>query len=207
MIAPQLAPLCIGVVSELDPTVRGRVRVKLSHLPNVESDWCSVVTPMGGADRGLVMLPEKGDHVLVGFEHGDLMKGFVLGAVWNQTVTVPQAAGQPDENNERFIKSRSGHLLRFDDTPDGERIEIIDGTGQHRIVVDSVQNTITLESQRGTVNVLAPNGKVNVECKAASVKAESFTIEASTIDIKASGAISITADGTLTLKGATVNIN
>ncbi len=79
MLAQDVSQLSIGVVSELHPKLLGRVKVRFPHLNNTESDWCFVVSPMAGEERGLAMIPEVGDHVLVGFEQGSMERGFILG--------------------------------------------------------------------------------------------------------------------------------
>ncbi len=193
MIAEEVSSLAIGVVSELHPTILGRVKVRFPHLRQCESDWCPVVSPMGGPERGFVMSPEVGDHVLVGFEHGCTQRGFILGSIWNEEQKVPPADGKPKENNLRFIRSRAGHVIRLDDTKGKEKIEIIDGSGKHSIVMDMAKKRIVVTSDGGDISVNAKSGKVSVE--------------ATTISLKASGAINIEASQALTLKGQVVNIN
>ncbi len=207
MIAQELTHLCIGVVTKLHPSTLGRVRVKFPHLAETESDWCAVVTPMGGNSRGLMLIPEPGDHVLVGFEHGDPLRGFILGSIWNQKVPPPAGDGKAVENNHRFLKSRSGHILRFDDTQGKEQIELIDKSGKHRIVISTEKKKITVHCEQGDIEVQAPAGKVSVQSKEAHVKSDKVTVEAAHITLKSSGTITIEASGALTLKGATVNIN
>lgn len=193
MIASEVSHLVIGVVSQLHPSIAGQLRVRFPHLDQIESDWCSVVSPMGGPERGFVMLPEVGDHVVIGLEHGDPLRGFVLGAIWNQRQKIPPADGKPQENNWRFIRSRSGHVVRLDDTKGKEKIEIIDKSSQHRIVIDSTKNKIEVTTDNGDVSVHAPAGKV--------------AVQATDVSIKSSGTITIEASGAVTIKGTTVNIN
>lgn len=207
MIGQELTHLCIGVVTKLHPSILGRLRVKFPHLDDTESDWCSIVTPMAGNERGLMLIPEPGDHVLVGFEHGDPLRGFILGGIWNQRVKPPTADGKSEENNHRFIKSRSGHVIRLDDTKGKERIEIIDQSGDQSITVDCEKKKITVKSGAGDVDVLAPSGKVTVNSSEALVRANKVSVEATEITLKSQGTINIEASGALTLKGATVNIN
>ncbi len=191
----------VAIVDELDPQSLGRVRVLFPHLKMMKSDWCPIVMPMGGSGRGMVFMPEKGDHVVVALEHGDQLRGYVLGAIWNQTVKPPEADGKPKENNLRFIRSRSGHLIRFDDTKGKEKIEIIDKDDKHKIVIDSAQKKIQVESANGDVEVVAGSGNVSVK---SGGKVE---VQGATITMKSDGDLTVEAAGVLTLKGATVNIN
>ena len=75
----------VGVVTNNnDPDDMGRVRVKYPRsATDVESAWARVATPSAGNERGLLMLPVVGEEVLVGFEHGDTRRPFVLGSLFN----------------------------------------------------------------------------------------------------------------------------
>lgn len=191
----------LGVVSALHPQTPGRVRVKFPHLGMVESDWCPVVMPMGGPGRGVMWLPEKDDHVVVALEHGDPTRGYVLGAVWDAAQKPPPGDGKPAENNVRLVRSRSGHLVRLDDTPGKEKVEVIDKDGTRKLVLDSANKKVQVSSGSGDVEVTAGGGEVRVKASGA------VTVEGATVTVKASGALTVQAGGTLTLKGATVNIN
>ena len=178
MIAQATSTLVIGEVIELDPKTLGRCRVKFPHLMDTESDWCSVVSPMGGPDRGIVMLPEVGDHVLVGFEHDDPLHGFVLGSIWDRNQKIPAGDSQPQENNLRFIRSRSGHVVRLDDTPGKEKIEIIDKSMEQSVVIDSAAKTTRVTTKSGNISVQAVSGKVDVTASDITIKSSgSLTIE------------------------------
>lgn len=183
-----------GKVSSLeDPENIGRVRVKLWHLGEKETYWARLATLMAGADRGSRFIPEVGDEVLVAFEQGDPRRAFVLGALWSTADAPPADDGNQTDNNWRYIKSRSGHVLRFDDTDGAEKIEIIDKDEKHKIVIDTSGDKIEITCDSGDVSVAAESGKVEV--KASEVKVES------------SGNMTLEAGGTMTIKGSTVNIN
>jgi uncharacterized protein involved in type VI secretion and phage assembly len=190
-----------GEVSELDPQRPGWVRVRFHHLGMTESDWCPVVTPMGGPARGVVFLPEKGDHVVLALEHGTTNRAYVLGAVWSDAQKPPAGGGKPAENNVRFVRSRSGHEVRLDDTAGKEKIELIDKDGGRKVVIDTANKKIQVVCDSGDVEVAAGSGSVSVKASSA------VTVEGATVTIKSSGAMTVEAAGTLTLKGATVNIN
>lgn len=184
----------IGLVTSLDdPENLGRVKVKFPTLGDQESDWARLATLMAGPERGVFFCPEVGDEVIVALECNDLRRPYILGGLWSQTDKPPRNDGNKTKNNWRFIRSRSGHLIKLDDTQGQERIEIFDKDGQRKVIIDSANQKIQVVCDSGDVEVKAASGKVK--------------IEAPTIEIKASGNLNLEAGGTLTIKGATVNIN
>ena len=50
------------------------------------------MTPGAGSSAGLMFMPQIDDEVLVGFEHGNLRRPFVLGGVWGAKAKPPTAA-------------------------------------------------------------------------------------------------------------------
>jgi uncharacterized protein involved in type VI secretion and phage assembly len=186
--------IVIGEVSNLeDPENLGRVKVKFPHLDDQESDWAKLSTLMAGPERGVFFRPEVGDEVLVALEHGDYRRAYVLGGLWSQTDKPPADDGDAQKNNWRFIKSRSGHIIKLDDTQGSELIEITDKSGNHQIIIDTANQKIQVICNAGDVEISAGSGAVKVE--------------ATTVEIKASGNMNLEASGTMTIKGATVNIN
>jgi len=177
--------LVVGVVEDLaDPEGLGRVRVKLPHLADTLTDWAPLVSPMGGKDRGMAFRPEREDTVLVAFELGDPGRPYVLGAFWSRPSPPPDLGNPAKENNWRVIRSRSGHVIRLDDTAGAERIEVIDSKGRLKIVVDTAANEVAVTADGGTVRV-----------------------EAATVKVSATANAEISAGGKLTLKGSLVEIN
>lgn len=186
--------ILIGVVADLeDPEGLGRVRAKFPSLGDQLSNWAKIAAPMAGNNRGVFFRPEVGDEVLVAFEMGDPRRPYVLGALWSKVDTPPPDDGKPKDNNWRFIKSRSGHILKFDDTQGKERIEIIDKDQRHTIVIDSSGDKIQIICDSGNVEIKATAGKIQ--------------IEASEAEIKTTGNMTLQAGGQMTIKGSVVNIN
>jgi len=191
--ARKMVGVAVGIVTNnQDPDGLGRVKVTFPWLSDSEeSHWARIASFMAGAERGGYFLPEVDDEVLVAFEHGDITRPYVIGALWNG-VDVPPEVNSDGKNNIRMIKSRSGHLIKFDDTAGSEKIEILDKGGKNTVIWDAASNKITVSAGQD-VEVKAGPGKI--------------AFEATTIEIKASGEIKIEASGNLTIKGATVNIN
>jgi len=194
------------VTNNQDPDELGRVKVKFPWLSDDnESDWIRIATLMAGRDRGSFFLPEVDDEVLVAFEHGDINRPFVIGALWNG-VDRPPETNSDGRNNIRKIRSRSGHEIIFDDngaagqekveihTNGGhkivlddsagqEKIEIVDKNGSNKVLIDSMQNAISIES--------------GLQLK----------IKSQTIEIEAGAMMTLKAGATLTIQGALVKIN
>lgn len=140
----------VGVVTSVDdPDALARVKVRYPWLSDdAESPWARVVSPMAGAERGMVFRPEVDDEVLVVFEHGDVRFPYVLGAVWNGVGGPPAHRGADGANDIRMIRSRSGHEILFDDTDGSERIVIVDSSEKHRIELSSEGVVVISDSIR-----------------------------------------------------------
>lgn len=194
--------VAIGIVTNnQDPDGLGRVRVRLPWLAdNVESYWARVASPMAGNQRGLYYLPEVDDEVLVAFENGRPEAPVILGGLWNGK-DKPPADNSDGKNNIRVIKSRSGHLVRLDDTDNAEKIEIIDKSGKNKLVIDTKANTVTISAD-GDVVIESANGKVAISGKTVEIKSTSGEVA-----VTSQAALTVKATADLTLKGQTVNIN
>lgn len=189
------------VTDNKDPEGLGRVKLRFPELHDSDSTlWARVSAPMAGAERGTFLLPEVDDEVLVAFARGDITVPFVLGSLWNGTDKPPDA-NSDGKNNLRFIKSRSGHIIRLDDTDGAEKIEIIDKSGDNSITFDTANNTIAIKSAKD-IEIEAPQGKIKLTAQDIELS--------STAETKIQGQGGATLDGspgTTTVKGSTVNIN
>jgi uncharacterized protein involved in type VI secretion and phage assembly len=184
----------IGTVIDLaDPEKLGRVKLQLPQYGDQPTDWARIASPMAGKDRGFFFQPEVGDEVLAAFENGDPRRVYVLGALWSKVDTPPDRDGNDPQNNWRFIKSRSGHIVKLDDTQGKEKIEIVDKSGKHRIVIDSANSKIEIVCTTGDMDISAPTGTLK--------------IDANSIELTAKTEIKVKATANLTLEGAMVNIN
>jgi uncharacterized protein involved in type VI secretion and phage assembly len=79
------AQLVLGIVTNNDdPDGLGRVRVRYPALgDDVEGGWARIASVSAGSARGMMMLPVVGEEVLIGFEHGDTTRPYVLGSLYN----------------------------------------------------------------------------------------------------------------------------
>jgi phage baseplate assembly protein gpV len=132
--------IVVALVTNLeDPDNKGRIKVKYPWLmENHESFWIRVSAPMAGPDRGFYFLPEVNDEVLVAFEHGDIHRGYMIGALWNgkdSPVEPNNKAVVGGKVVHRVIKTRKGHIVMLQDTDDEEHVKITT-MGNHYLILD-----------------------------------------------------------------------
>ncbi len=193
--------MVVGVVTNnKDPDVLGRVKVKFPWLSDTdESHWARVVTPMAGGGRGFYFLPEVDDEVLVGFEHGDVRLPYILGSLWNGKDKPPEK-NDDGKNNLRVIKSRSGHLIRLDDTDRQGKIEIIDTSAKNKITISTKDNSITIEAD-ADITIKSSKGKLVLQGQGVEITSKAA------VKIEATSNMDLKSNAQLNIKGAMVNIN
>ncbi len=198
----RLIGVAIGIVTNnKDPDDLGRVRVTFPWFSDDdESEWARVTSLMAGNNRGMFFLPEVDDEVLVAFEQGDMRRPFIIGALWNGVDVVPEEFSNDGENNVRFIKSRSGHLIKLDDTDGSEKIEILDVEAKNSIVIDTAENTITITADKDIV-LNAEQGKITLNAQDVEIVSSAAT------KVESGSDMNLEASGSMTIKGATVDIN
>lgn len=201
ILSNRIFGVVVGVVTNnQDPDGMGRVKVKFPWLSETEeSFWARVASPMAGKERGFYFLPEVEDEVLVTFEQGDVRFPFVLGALWNGQDKPPEQ-NDDGKNNARTIKSRSGHVIRLDDKSNEEKIEIIDSSGNNKIVIDAVNNRIEITSDKD-ITLSAPKGTIKLDAQKIQITSSADA------KIEAGAGMDVKATGQMNVKGATVNIN
>lgn len=188
---------CYGVVvgivtNNQDPDNMHRVKVRFPWLSqDDESNWARVANPMAGNGRGAYFLPEVDDEVLLAFEHGSIEHPYVVGSLWNGKDQAHET-NSDGANNNRSIKSRSGHVMRLCDSSGDEKIEIIDKTGNNKIVISASGNKIVIEAT-GDIEITSSTGKI--------------TLSGVGIELKSQTNVDISANAQVNIKGALVNIN
>jgi len=185
--------LVLGVVTNNDdPESMGRVRVKFPAFGDeVESAWARIATPSAGNERGLLMLPVVGEEVLVGFEHGDTTRPYVLGSLFNGK----------DMPGDDLLQDESGSFALKSDA---------------KIYTQSKQD-YTLKSDGKLVLEVGDNVEetyksdwTNKTSGTASLKAtRPFEIEGQNVTIKGTAQVTIEANSTLELKcgAASIQLN
>ena len=157
------AQLVIGVVTNnTDPDDMGRVRVQYPSLgPDVEGAWAPIASVSAGNARGLMMLPVVGEEVLVGFEHGDTRRPYVLGSLFNGS----------DKPGDDLTQSQDGSFaLLSDQKIVATAKDAMNLTTKQSLTVsadqsisETAQQAYTIESQQGDISIKAGMGNITIE--------------------------------------------
>jgi phage protein D len=174
--------LMVAIVTDIqDPEGLGRVKIKLPSLSDsYESDWARVASPGAAKRAGLVFLPDVNDEVLVGFEHGDIRRPYILGGLWNG-VDQPSLGDDPFDrghNRRQGIVSRTNQRLVFFDDAGAQGVAMLTGDSKLRIALKQSQSEIHVFG----------DGRIVIEA-------------VHDIQIKGQANVAIEAQGQLTLKG------
>ncbi len=148
-----------GTVTRLDdPEGQGRVQVALPAYGEVELGWLRVLTLGAGKNKGLVMLPDIDEDVLVLFPAGELSQAVVLGGIYRQS-------GHPEWGIEekavrRFaLTSAAGQKVVLSDGKHSVRVENDVGSA-----IEVGEDKITIES-KGDLEISAPGKAIRIVAK------------------------------------------
>ena len=224
-----------AIVSDVrDPAKAGRVKVTYPWLaPDFASGWARTVHGSAGNGYGDLVLPEVGDEVLVGFEHGDFDAPYVLGGLYNGKDKPPTLAKAPVDANSgevaaRGFVSRKHHRVEF---VEDEGITIASGDGKFVVRLDQknqvvevtsgkavtikAQNGVTIDAGTGALELkgqkITATARTDVAIEAgAQLKATGTAgvkVEGATVAVTGQGQAELTASGPVTVRGAVVRIN
>jgi type VI secretion system secreted protein VgrG len=131
------------VLDNDDPQKQGRIKVqfKWQCTSNDPTEWLRVISPNAGSgdtgkNRGFLVVPEKGDQVIIGFEEGNIARPVVMGSVYHSNNV---DSGGFTNSNIKGMTSRRGSNLTFDD-------------GAHALTLaTSAANAVNVHEQQGAV--------------------------------------------------------
>ena len=184
------AQLVLGVVTNnSDPDNLGRVRVRYPALgPDAEGAWARIVSVSAGNGRGMMMLPVVGEEVLVGFEHDDTTRPYVLGSLFNGV----------DTPTDDLVQGADGSFSLLSD-------EKVNMASKGDMTVSS-QGKLTITVSGDTT--VTGSGNLNVEGQSVSIKADSdLSIEGtSSVTIKCGASqIQVSSSG-VTVSAPTISL-
>lgn len=204
---PQIAT----VKDNKDPDNMGRVRVQMlwQQPLNEMTDWVRVMTPdagggKGGAkNRGLVVIPEPGDQVVVCFRYNDPNRPFVMGSMFHGKT----GGGGGQGNKTKSLTALSSSTVSLE----GDAINIVDAKG-NKISLDGAgkinincTSSITLECGSSKMS-MDSGGKIDINGKQITINGTEITISGSSNATMKSTA-SFKAEGTTaTVQGTSTEV-
>jgi uncharacterized protein involved in type VI secretion and phage assembly len=193
--------LVIGVVTNNDdPEKMGRVRVKFPGLDDSQEGWWARVASVSATGgRGLMMMPLVDDEVIVGFEHGDPRRPFVLGSLWNGTAKPDKLAaeggGKPDGSfnlrSDKKIAIGSGADMSI--SSDAK----LDAKATSDVALEA-GGKLALKSNGSEISITGAAGSVVIK------QDGSITIKGTQITVDASAKLALTSSGIVQVRGSQV---
>lgn len=209
------------VLENKDPKSLGRVRVQFIWQKELKGDdsktpWIRVAAHSSGGDKGLYMIPEKGDRVLVAFEHNHPERPFVLSSLYHGQ-SKPEHSDP--ENLKKALKTKGGHQILMNDEKGKESMALSSPSDFSAAASGGDMNLtakskITIKSEGGDITINTPSnisvdadGNITIHAKGdISIEATNINLNGkSSINLKAPN-INIEAQAQLNQKGAQVNI-
>lgn len=190
----RLYGVCVGLVEDNeDPGKQARIKVRFPWLDDrTRSDWCRVAQPYAGNGYGVVLIPERGDEVLIAFMHGDMAEPVVIGGLYNGS-DLPPTHKQRTARDQKLWRTKAGHEILLDDSASTRMIRLTT-VGNRKLTLDDQNQAIVAESATGL--------KITIDDGAGTIKLEAG---ASTISLDRTGAIKVEGT-TITVSGQQIQI-
>lgn len=159
--------------------------------------WIPILRSYAGADYGSYLVPEVGDHVLVGFIGAGQERPFVVGSFYPSQAKYLSESFMDKNTHKRFkTKGKIDIVLSDEDgkqsitatTPKGmtmvledekETATLSDKKGENALTLDSKNGTITIEAKsklvikagKCEITLDGQGGAINIKCDQFAVKA------------------------------------
>ena len=180
------------VLDNVDPEMLGRVQVKFVWQPNPDDDakkdfpWIRIAQPYGGDGKGCYILPEIGEEVMVGFEHDNMEKPFVIGTLfygtpqqnpkqmpdqaWVETKAQPPGNATNVGNEVKAFRTKKGHTIEFHDVDGDQNYGYIRIYNKNKTKASDKCYEIVLSSEK--IQVPNDNNSAKVDYQIKSAKDE-----------------------------------
>ncbi len=168
---------------------------------NQLTDWCYVMTPMGGKERGLFLFPQVGDLVVLGYLHNDPHSPIVLGSYWNTESTAPVTV-EKDQAEDYCLKTPNKVEMALHDEDKKQKITITMPSGA-MIEIDDEKQTVTTKDKNSKTSMVMKLKDGEIELKADS----KLTLSAgqASIVLEKSGKITVKGTDAVTIEGKSIS--
>ena len=175
-----------------------RVRCLPIGAPDGElTDWCYVMTPMGGKDRGLFLFPQVGDLVVLGYLENDPHRPIVLGSFWNTESPAPLKVAD-GKAEDYCLKTPQKVEMSLHDENKKQKLTIKMPSGIV-VEIDDEKQTVTTKNKGGDTSLVMKMKDGELELKAKS----KLTLSAgqASVTLEKNGKITIKGSGDVSLDG------
>lgn len=233
---PRISGVTSAVVTDnLDPDDHGRVKLKFPFASDdYVSGWARTAHVGAGDKRGVVVLPEVGDEVLVSFEHGFFDRPIVLAGLFNGK-DVPDGGWKEYVDSKgvrrRALVSRTGMRIELVEDGSSESVQLTTNKGAQRVTLrqdgdkglEIVSEGPVSVTAKTDVSIITNSGKVEVSAAKIALSAkDSLEFNAPKVILKGSAKVEVSApqvavtgdaqaelssSGAVTVKGTIVKIN
>lgn len=207
--------LLMGIVTDnQDPDELGRIKVSIDLLgETITTDWIPILNFYSSPEAGSYFLPDIDTKVIVSFIGKGVYNPIVLGGIWGsfQPPPVSEENSGADlngdgENTLKFIRSRSGQRIIFDDTDGEEKIQIISKDAATRFEFLVADEMVNIESDKD-IKIKA-GGKLSIEAEETTMTFEGgMSLEAAGLAVDASDALELKSGSGITVEGSAVKLN
>jgi phage baseplate assembly protein V len=188
------------VLDNIDLEGEGRVQVQLPWLPGFEP-WARVAVPVAGQRRGLWLIPQVGDEVLVAFDGGDVTSPYVIGSLWNGT-DLPPTTSSLDAETKTILHTPAGHVIELDDQQQTVRITT---TANQKLTLGPDKIQLESGSSKATFET---SGSVTIESSTElTLKSSTIKIQGTSVSVEGSADLSLKGSASASLQGGVVRIN
>ena len=193
--------LVVGVVTNNDdPDRMGRVRVKFPGLnERQEGWWARVASTSASGKRGLMMMPLVDDEVVVGFEHGDPRRPFVLGSLWNGTAKPDKLAAEGGGKPDGSFNLRSDKKAAL--SAGGDMSIATEAKMEQKSTSDfalQAGGKLAIEGKGAEISITGPAGSVVIK------QDGSITIKGTQITVDATAKLSLSSSGIVQVRGSQI---
>ncbi|GAA5089364.1 hypothetical protein GCM10023210_14100 [Chryseobacterium ginsengisoli] len=164
------------VVQNDNPQGMIKIQFPWQKKKGLTTPWLRVVTPYAGKGKGMHIIPEVGEEVVVGFDNGNAERPFVFGAMFNGEASAGLGG--------------AGNFMKGLQTPTGSRLHMNDKDGSLHMQ-DNGGVSMKFDGGGNASTIAKSNHHVNAGSKHAT-------------DVgKGASALSMDSDGVIDLSGKT----
>lgn len=182
-----------------------------------ETDWCYVMSPMGGKNCGLFLFPQVNDLVVLAYLDDDPHRPLVLGGYWN-TETTPPLSVQDGKAEDYCLRTPNKIEILLHDEDGKQKLTATMPSGTV-VMLDDEKKTASISDKSGdnALNMELEKGEITLKAKTKltlSAGQTAITLEQSgNITEKSNTKIALDttniegkAKGKLALQGATAEV-